>query len=433
MALNNFDWQAVLAKGKPAGYNGGPIVTDKNTVMTPELQAALDYNKALRYQRSAQKQADAAAQFGVTTDELRGAGPAYIPKDTSKIQPSQAALNDTSGFVIGGVNTPNMKGWYDKNPPKTSTSTGSGNTGGGSTGGGGVPPNTGTSPGGSTPPNTGGGLGPGGSVGGGTSSGGILSSEFRPGVTNWNVTPDQTVEGRMAGLMQQGNPLLERARTQALQGANERGILNSTMAAEAGTAALLDQARQIAGQDAATFAQSGQFNANAANQMADANATRSLSWSNAEADRALERAKVEYNGTLQRDLAKFDAQTRKELAVLDGDIRKQLAEVEAKFKTQMQNSQSASALYSDTVKSIATIMTDPKLDSGAKQNLINQLIGTTQQGLTLLSKIGSVDGLDEILAGLAPTDGGNTDGNTGGSTGGGGGDYPNPDDIGTGA
>lgn len=397
MATNNFDWQAVLAKGMPAGYNGGPIVTDKNTVMTPELQAALDYNKALRYQSSAQESQEADQQYGAGNYTMTQAG--AIPKDKSLLQPSQAALNDASGFTVGGTatGTPNMKTHYQQNPPATGGSTG----GGGATGGGG---STGGAAGGAA---------------GGSASG--LGSAPQPAASLWDVDGDQLVENRMAGLLQRGNPLLERARTQALQQANARGIINSTMAGEAATAGMLDAARSIASQDANTFASSGQFNASAKNAMADANAGRVQQRDLAQMDINSQMALAQYDGAIRKELANLDAASKRELTILDGDIRRELAAVEAKYKTQMQTSQSASELYSRTIQSITEIMTDTKLDSEAKQSRINQQMGTLADGLDLIRKLDSVTGLDEIIASLRgrAATGGGTGANTGGSTGGG--------------
>jgi hypothetical protein len=99
MALNDFDWQAVLAKGKPPG-GGSVIITDNKTPITPEQQAALDYNKALRYQSSAQKQAEAMQSFGVTSPtEMRGTPAGYMPTNPVNL-PKPAPDNGTG--VIGG-------------------------------------------------------------------------------------------------------------------------------------------------------------------------------------------------------------------------------------------------------------------------------------------------------------------------------------------
>jgi len=64
-----------------------------------------------------------------------------------------------------------------------------------------------------------------------------------------DVNPAESAEDKIAGIMEAGSPLLQRAQTKAMQLANSRGLLNSSMATEAGTAAVLDQAKQIADMD----------------------------------------------------------------------------------------------------------------------------------------------------------------------------------------
>jgi len=83
--------------------------------------------------------------------------------------------------------------------------------------------------------------------------------------TTWDVTPDQTVQGQYAGLMSQGNAAIqaaEEATTRKLAGSGGR---NNIMAANAAAMSGSQVALQIATQDANTYAQAGQFNANAAN------------------------------------------------------------------------------------------------------------------------------------------------------------------------
>jgi len=59
-----------------------------------------------------------------------------------------------------------------------------------------------------------------------------------------------TVQGQMKDLMSQDNSLMKQARTSALQGANKRGLLNSSMAVGASQDAMARQALPIAKQDA---------------------------------------------------------------------------------------------------------------------------------------------------------------------------------------
>ena len=66
----------------------------------------------------------------------------------------------------------------------------------------------------------------------------------------YRMTQDQTVEGRLDGLLSKDSPLMQRAATQGMQFANQRGLLNSTMASGAAQGAMIDRAMPIAQQDA---------------------------------------------------------------------------------------------------------------------------------------------------------------------------------------
>jgi len=92
------------------------------------------------------------------------------------------------------------------------------------------------------------------------------------------VAPEATVEGRLAGLLSQNNPYIDRARTEAAQLANRRGMLNTSMAAGAAEGAAIDRALPIAQQDARAFLEQSFLNQGysneAAKHLADASITR---------------------------------------------------------------------------------------------------------------------------------------------------------------
>lgn len=66
-----------------------------------------------------------------------------------------------------------------------------------------------------------------------------------------------TVEGRVNNLVKEDGPLIQMARADALKTANNRNVLNSTMAATGGTRAAYEQAQSIAEPDAQTYAALG--------------------------------------------------------------------------------------------------------------------------------------------------------------------------------
>ena len=89
--------------------------------------------------------------------------------------------------------------------------------------------------------------------------------------TQLNVDPNQTVQAQITGLLMANSPLLRQAQAQARQQAASRGLMNSSMAVQAGQQAVLNAALPIAQADAATYANAARYNADAANQMAQFN------------------------------------------------------------------------------------------------------------------------------------------------------------------
>lgn len=76
----------------------------------------------------------------------------------------------------------------------------------------------------------------------------------------------ETTSGQLDSLLAGDSPVLQRARALAAQQANSRGLLNSSMAAEAGTAAMIDRAVPIANADANVYDTRARSNADAGNQ-----------------------------------------------------------------------------------------------------------------------------------------------------------------------
>lgn len=85
------------------------------------------------------------------------------------------------------------------------------------------------------------------------------------GPTPWDVAPNQTVASQLEQILKTDSPLMQQARTRALQRMNANGTVNSAMANSAAESAMIDAAMPIATQDASTFASAGEFNAGASN------------------------------------------------------------------------------------------------------------------------------------------------------------------------
>jgi len=85
--------------------------------------------------------------------------------------------------------------------------------------------------------------------------------------------PTETVQGQVNSILSKDSPLMQRARTLATQQMAQRGLVNSSMAAGASTAAMIDRALPMAQQDANAYQQASQDNMNAVNQAGQFNSS----------------------------------------------------------------------------------------------------------------------------------------------------------------
>lgn len=201
----------------------------------------------------------------------------------------------------------------------------------------------------------------GGSGAGGSSSGGLVSSAMGPtsaSVQNWDVTAPQTVNQQVANVVNQDGPLMQQARARALMAANERGLVNSSMAVGDAQSAVLDRAIEIGSRDASTNAQAAQFNANAANQNAMFNSGQSNQWNTNALDRANNASERAKDRAAAIAAAGFDAQTRKELAAL-----------EQTYRTQLNSDEGFDRQFAQYTETLLRIDSDPNLDAEAKTRL----------------------------------------------------------------
>lgn len=224
---------------------------------------------------------------------------------------------------------------------------------------------------------------------------------------NWEVKPNQTVQSQIKAIIDDNSPLMQQAETRALQGANKRGLMNSSIAVGAGQSALYDAAAPIAAADAATFARAGEFSAGAEQQVGLANQSSkntadqftaaSTNQVNSQNSQLATNVALN-NASLNADLAKFNASQSNELLKLgmDAQTKTELANIEASYKMLMQSSASASDLYKQMVQNAATIMQSKDMDEFTKKKAMQNQIAFLNSGLGVLGSIGNLN-LDQLL------------------------------------
>lgn len=103
---------------------------------------------------------------------------------------------------------------------------------------------------------------------------GLVSSALVNGYnpTLRSVQSDDLVQNQMGKILANGSPLIDQAQAKAMQVANARGLVNSSLAAQSGSEAAIGAALPIATADANTNFQQGITNQNASNTASQFNA-----------------------------------------------------------------------------------------------------------------------------------------------------------------
>jgi hypothetical protein len=221
------------------------------------------------------------------------------------------------------------------------------------------------------------------------------------------VTPQQTIQGQLPGIIDTDSPLMRQAATRAKQEMNARGLLNSSMAIGAGHEAVIGAALPIAQNDAGVFERAGtntvnaknaalNFGANAQNQSSLANAQlgTNVNVSNAEAQNkaSSEYLQAQQQGSLANldsqtriYATNLDAQTRMALGQLDATTKTNLATLDGQYRQLLQTNQGASQLMQQALTNIANISNNNTLSETAKKQAIQSQVNSLQNSLNTLS------------------------------------------------
>lgn len=175
----------------------------------------------------------------------------------------------------------------------------------------------------------------------------------------WNVDPaKQTTGGQLDEILKTDNPLMQTAATQAKQSANERGLINSTMAVQAGQQAMINSATPIAQSNAQTMATNAQFNTQQQNAMGQFNS--------AEANKLLQTS-------------------------LDLNNRTELANIEANYKNLMQANASAFQTWQQTLKNISDIQQNADMDATTKQAAVTEQTSLLKNSFNMLGAMNNLN------------------------------------------
>lgn len=165
---------------------------------------------------------------------------------------------------------------------------------------------------------------------------GMAAQSYTPQTREVNRSTE-TVAGQVESLLSKDNPLLQRARTIALQNMNQRGLVNSSMAQGAGAAAMIDRVTPIAGQDAQTFSQRALANMDATNEANQFNVGQNNQLFSQGLGIAANRAQQEDQQKFQAGESALDRSQQTSLQVAQFDFQKAQAELDRAFQATQQD------------------------------------------------------------------------------------------------
>lgn len=229
----------------------------------------------------------------------------------------------------------------------------------------------------------------------------------KAGTASWQVDTPQTVAGQVKNIIDTNSPLMQQAETSAKQAANSRGLLNSSLAVGAGQDAVIRAALPIAQQDAGTFANSAQYNADTTNTANRFNASneQQVGLINAEAQNQAgqfgaqqKNAMATTQAQLEADTNRLNVQQANTMVInqLDQANKIQLADIQATYQNQMQANQGSSALFDQTMAAINNIQQSTTMDAATKQASTDQQVQLLKAGLSLQGSIANLN-LTDVL------------------------------------
>ena len=206
-----------------------------------------------------------------------------------------------------------------------------------------------------------------------------------PGATQWSVSPDMTVQSQLKNVMDSNSPLMQQARTQGLQIANERGLLNSSIAESAAMDSMYKAALPIAAADATTYAKSASENAGNATNITNSNTSAATSIATNAANNDTSRANTAANNATTIATNTANNETSRANAKLQTDAAAALGVNEATYKQLAQGSSSAAQLMTNYQSQMSAMLRESSFsDAAARQAAIDHLTNSTKAAIQMV-------------------------------------------------
>lgn len=230
--------------------------------------------------------------------------------------------------------------------------------------------------------------------GGSSGSGGIINSAITP----WSVTKDQTVAGNVESILANDSPLMQQARTRALQQMAGRGLINSSLAESAAQSSMIDAANAMAQADAATKAKAAGYNVDQLNQQVTLDKQLANQMNQAQLSAETSRYATDVNANTQ----KLNNESAQLIARLNNEQQVTLQKLQNENQRLLQTNQQAAQAYNNSMQYIDVINRDPNLDSAAKTRAQAQIYYNLDTQLKTLSRVSGLDVSSNLSLANAP-------------------------------
>lgn len=219
---------------------------------------------------------------------------------------------------------------------------------------------------------------------------------YNPTTGEWE-TEDASVSGRLTGLLSKQSPLIKQARTQGLQAANSRGLLNSSMAVGAAQNSAYAAALPIASQEASQTHQ-----ANLSKQ--EFGQQRALMADDLSGRERLQSRDIEQ----QRYLQQQDIGMRERISTLDREAQDRIANMNLAASERGAASNLAASFEGSYASIVANIMNNENLPADVRRQYLDHAAKTRDSNLALVEQMYGID-LNWTTAPSTTAGGGTTD------------------------
>lgn len=192
--------------------------------------------------------------------------------------------------------------------------------------------------------------------------------------TQGQVDSNSTSIGQVNNILSKDSPFLKRAKTRAMQAANSRGLINSSIAAGAGEAAAIDASKDFAMHDASVYERQANKNQDFSQRTDEFNVTQSNDANQRNADR--DNRANEFNSTLESgvnqrnadratDVSKSNINSgldkakiiqQEVLARLDNENANVLATLNKQYERIIYNDKNSSEAYQNAIQGISNVL-----------------------------------------------------------------------------